>query len=150
MAMKMTKVELVKLVEELQAKIAGLKGEVADLKAKSESLEDSDITGESTSNLGTSSDSEEPTTSDEEFINDSSESDSIESEYVLSVTFENEKQKETIKITVDAEEYDDFDEDDIEGLSDWIENKCLKNKCTLDWSDDDDVAGLDMDWEIVR
>jgi hypothetical protein len=79
MAMKMTKVELVKMVEELQTEIADLKGEVADMKAKSESLEDSDTTGESTSNLGTSSDSEEPTTSDEEFINDSSESeDSIE------------------------------------------------------------------------
>ena len=148
------------MVKELQTEIADLKGDMCvscllrhdrqflyemygtssdSEESESESLEDSDTTGESTSNLGTSSDSEEPTTSDEEFINDSSET-----KYVLSVTFENEKQKETIKITVDAEEYDDFDEDDIEGMSDWIENNCYAS-ATLDWSSED----IDMDWKIV-
>ena len=85
MAMKMTKVELVKMVEELQAEITDLKGENSRFASDRQFLleswaqclksQDSDITGESTSNLGTSSDSEEPTTSDEEFINDSSESE---------------------------------------------------------------------------
>jgi hypothetical protein len=36
------------------------------------------------------------------------------------VTFENERQKETIKIAVDADEYVDR-EDDTEEISDWIE-----------------------------
>ena len=65
--------------------------------------------------------------------------------YVLAVTFENENQKEIIKINVDAEEYDEYrDECSEEELSDWIEEKCYAG-ATLDWSRED----IDMDWEVV-
>ena len=57
----------------------------------------------------------------------------LTSEYVLSVTLENENQLETITVTVDAEEYDEYnaDEDAGDAMSDWIEEQCYATT-TLD------------------
>ena len=67
-------------------------------------------------------------------------------EYVLAVTFENENQKETNKVTVDAVEYDDLEDrnDHKEQLAAWITEKCCV-VATLDWNVADTV---EIKWEV--
>jgi hypothetical protein len=69
------------------------------------------------------------------------------SEYVLSVTLGNESQSETIRITVDAEEYDEHneysDEDSVADMRDWIEEQCYATT-TLDWN-----GVMDIEWHVV-